>query len=492
MVNSTPVDTIHVNSVTGNDTNTGSRLSPLKSLCYALKLAQQVPAIIQLASGTYSTANGEVFPIVIPGGVLVVGNEANKGKEIVISGGGEYHSPSFGIQNITLLLLGDASVLGVTVTNSTVKGTGIWIESTTPTLVNNTLATCGREGIFTTGNATLTILDNLFVQNSASGLFMARHSRGDVLRNVFIGNHFGIVISDFATPLVANNKLSENHTAIALSRHARPVFRQNLITRNTQIGLLVNGNAVPDLGEPQSPGGNIFLDQGELDLQNLTSQKLISIGNQLNPNRVRGHLELISPDVPYFTDIEGHWAEAFIRSLERMKLTQSFTDGTYQPDEPMTRAQYAALVGAAFNPAPKRSTPKFIDVPQDFWAAEAIKVAASGGFVGGFSDSTFRPEQNVQRLQVIVSLVNGLGLVAANQDVLLTYEDIQAIPEYARTAIATATQQKIIVNYPNSKLLAPMREATRAEAAAMVYQALVAIQRASAINSPYIVLHITN
>ena len=119
---------------------------------------------------------------------------------------------------------------------------------------------------------------------------------------------------------------------------------------------------------------------------------------------------IVNPDVdiPSFSDLKGHWAEAFIRALASMDLTHGFADGNYQPDKPMTRAQYAALVAAAFNPTPKRPAPDFIDVPNDFWAYQALQIAASGGFVSGFSDRTFRPNQNVQRLQVIVSLVNGL------------------------------------------------------------------------------------
>ncbi|MEH1940605.1 MAG: DUF1565 domain-containing protein [Nostoc sp.] len=514
MVNSSLVVTLYVNPMTGNDTNTGSRLSPFKSLTRALKVTK-ITTKIHLELGTYSTASGEVFPLVIPGGATVVGNEANKGAGIIISGSGEYQSPSFGIQNITFLLVDNASLLGVTVTNPSAKGTGIWIESAAPTLANNTLSDCGREGVFTSGTAKPTILDNIFLQNTASGLTIAGHSQGEVLRNVFERNLLGIAISDFATPAIANNKLSENRTAIALSRNAQPVLRQNLIAKNTQGGVLVNGNAAPDLGNPQDPADNIFRDNNEFDLYNATTQKLVSVGNQLNPSLVKGLVELIPaspiaisatdsdapiespsplvplPSPPRFASLQldGHWAESFIQALVSMDLTHAFADGSYQPDKPMTRAQYAALVAIAFNPFPKISAPDFTDVAKDFWAYSAIQIAASGGFVGGFSDRTFRPDRNVQRLQVIVSLVNGLGLPAGHSDALEVYSDRHTIPDYARTAVATATQQGIIVNYPDPKVLAPSRSATRAEVAAMVYQALVAIGRTSAIKSVYVGLH---
>ncbi|MEH2113034.1 DUF1565 domain-containing protein [Nostoc sp.] len=488
MVNSTLVVTLYVNPLTGNDTNTGSRLSPFKSLTRALKLTK-IPTIIHLESGNYSAASGEVFPLVIPGGTTVVGNEAKKGAEILIYGSGEYQSLSFGIQNITLLLVDNACVLGVTVTNPSVKGTGIWIESAVPTLANNTLSGCGREGVFTTGTAKPTISDNIFVQNTASGLVMAGHSQGEVLRNVFQRNPLGIAISDFATPTIANNKLSENRTAIALSRNAKPVVRQNLIAQNTQGGLFVNGNAVPDLGNTQDPANNIFRDNYEFDLYNATTQNLVSVGNQLNSSLVKGLVEFISsnqvavstsysvPTESPFPELDGHWAEPFIQALVSMNLTHAFADSSYQLDKPMTRAQYADMVAIAFNPFSKILAPDFTDVPKDFWAYSAIQIAASGGFVGGFSDRTFRPDQHVQRLQVIVSLVNGLGLTAVDSDILEVYSDRHTIPDYARKAVATATRWGIVVNYPDPKVLASSRLATRAEVAAMVYQALVAIGR---------------
>lgn len=489
MVNSTLVVTLYVNPLTGNDTNTGSRLSPFKSLTRALKLTK-IPTIIHLESGNYSAASGEVFPLVIPGGTTVVGNESKKGAGILIYGSGEYQSPSFGMQNITLLLVDNACILGVTVTNPSVRGTGIWIESAVSTLANNTLSDCGREGVFTTGTAKPTISDNIFVQNTASGLVMAGHSQGEVLRNVFQRNLLGIAISDFAAPTIANNKLSENRTAIALSRNAQPVLHQNLIAQNTQGGLFVNGNAVPDLGNTQDPANNIFRDNHEFDLYNATTQKLVSVGNQLNPALVKGLVELIpnnqvavstsysdTPTQSPSPELDGHWAEPFIQALVSMNLTHAFADSSYQLDKPMTRAQYADMVAIAFNPFSKILAPDFTDVPKDFWAYSAIQIAASGGFVGGFSDRTFRPDQHVQRLQVIVSLVNGLGLPSVDSDILEVYSDRHTIPDYARKAVATATRWGIVVNYPDPKVLASSRLVTRAEVAAMVYQALVAIGR---------------
>lgn len=493
MVNSTVVKTLYVNPATGNDKNPGSsKFSPFKTISRALKESTK-STIIQLAVGNYNSLTGEVFPLLIPDGVLVVGNEGTKGRGIVIEGSGRYQSESFGWQNITLLLLGEATVMGVTVANTAAKGTGVWIESTAPSLVNNTFTKCGREALFVTGSAKPAILDNVFVQNAVSGLVMAGNSKGEVLRNIFQKNIIGIAISDSAAPIVVKNKLIENRTAIALSRQAQPILRQNLIANNIQGGVLVNGKALPNLGNKQDNGENIFRDNGEFDLNNATSQKLVSVGNKLNPAQVKGLVEFITVKKniqvvsTLFPDMAGHWAADFVEALANNNLINSLPDGTFAPDNPMTRADYAALVAAAFNPTPRHPVPDFIDVSKDFWAYNAIQIAAMGGFVGGKSDRTFRPDENVQRLQVIVSLVNGLKLPPAHKDALLCYSDRDTILDYARTAVATATQQKIVVNYPNPKQIEPSRFATRAEVAAMVYQALVAIKKDSPIKSPYIV-----
>ncbi|GAA6618964.1 DUF1565 domain-containing protein [Scytonema sp. NUACC26] len=495
MVHSTLIAPLYVDPVMGNDANSGTRSNPYRTLTRALK-ATPSAKMIQLAPGTYSSASGEVFPLVIPDGVIVLGNEATKGKGISISGSGEYRSQSFGTQNITLLLQGDAQLIGVTLTNPMAKGTGVWIESTSPTVANNTLTKCGREGVFVSETAEPVIRDNLFVQNTIAGLVMARHSKGEVLRNVVQKNSLGIAISDFAAPLVAHNKVSENSTGMAFSRKAHPVLRHNLIEKNIQDGLLINGEAIPDLGSPQEPAGNIFRNNGRFDVRNVTSKKLISVGNQLLVSQVRGLVELVTlPENSVqpvsvktkFTDMAGHWATAFVEALLKKNLISPFPDGTFQPDAPITRAQYAALVAGAFHPVAKRQVPEFTDISKDYWAYDAIRITAQSGFVSGFNNRTFRPEQPVLRLQAIVSLVSGLSLSAKFSEDLVNYSDRNTIPKAALSAVATATDNKIIANFPDPKLIQGNREATRAEVAAMVYQALVAIGTVPAIDSPYIV-----
>lgn len=487
--------TLYVNPANGNDRGAGSATTPLQTLTRAIALAK-VGTTIQLAVGTYNTTSGEIFPLVIPTGVMVLGDEPNKGKGIVISGSGTYASPSFGNQNITLRLDSNAQLRGVTVTNSAERGTAVWIESTSPIVANNTFTRCSREGAFVTGTGKPLILDNVFSENAASGLFLVRNAKGEVRRNLCQKTGYGIALSDQAAPLITDNKLIGNNSGIFLSREARPVLRRNLIEQNTNGGLVVTGNAQPDLGNTQDPAGNILRNNGQADLQNSTPITLISVGNQLNPAKIQGQVVFRSSQLPapltgptQFNDLSGHWAAAFVQGLVTRGLIRGFPDGTFRPQANITRAEYAAIIAKTFDLPRARGTGTgvFTDVPANFWAAAAIQKAASMGFISGFPDKTFRPGQNLTRVQALVSLVSGLGLTGGNPNLLLFYSDRAQIPSYATDAIATATQRRLVVNYPTPNQIEPMRTISRAEVAALIYQALVSSGRAQVIASSYIV-----
>lgn len=191
-----------------------------------------------------------------------------------------------------------------------------------------------------------------------------------------------------------------------------------------------------------------------------------------------------------FSDVSSnYWASSFIQELASRDVIKGFPDGTFRPNDPVTRAQFAAMVRKAFNAQSVRSATTFIDVPANYWAAEAIQAAYTTGFLAGYPGNAFRPNENIPRAQVLVSLANGLTY-ASNTNVETTlqlYTDASEIPGYARGSIAAATERRIVVNYPDVQLLNPNRAATRAEVAAFIYQALVSTNQVAAIQSPYIV-----
>ncbi len=191
-----------------------------------------------------------------------------------------------------------------------------------------------------------------------------------------------------------------------------------------------------------------------------------------------------------FYDVSSnYWAAPFIQELAQRGVIAGFPDGSFRPDAPVTRSQFAAMIRKAFNKQQERQPINFVDVSSNYWAYSAIQEAYSTGFLSGYPGRVFRPTQNIPREQVLVSLSNGLDYVASGnvESTLANYNDAYNISSYARSPIAAATERRLVVNYPNTKFLSPKGTATRADVAAYIYQALVSTNQANVINSPYIV-----
>lgn len=190
-----------------------------------------------------------------------------------------------------------------------------------------------------------------------------------------------------------------------------------------------------------------------------------------------------------FNDVSSnYWASPFISELARRDIIAGFPDNTFRPDQPVTRAQFAAIVRKAFAKSPERNANNFVDVPANYWASSAIQEAYRTGFLSGYPGNRFQPEQNIPREQVLVSLASGLDYNSNNSAILSQYySDDSSISSYARNPIAAATEREIVVNYPNVRFLNPTSTATRADVAAFIYQALADAGQVSAINSAYVV-----
>lgn len=195
-----------------------------------------------------------------------------------------------------------------------------------------------------------------------------------------------------------------------------------------------------------------------------------------------------SSTVSYSDVPSDYWAYPFIAALTQRGIVTGFEDGTFRPDQPLSRAEYAAQVQQIFEQSREEAI-AFKDVPSDFWARSAIDTAVRVGFLRGYPGGVFEPTQQIPRYQVLLSLVNGFRLQppADPNEAVQTYQDGNQLPEYSIPAIAAATDNGIVVNYPDVNILKPNQPATRAEVAAMVYQSLVATGDAEPIESPYVV-----
>lgn len=197
---------------------------------------------------------------------------------------------------------------------------------------------------------------------------------------------------------------------------------------------------------------------------------------------------IIPPPIAFNDVPNNFWGRRFIDVLSSRGILKGFPDYSFRPNQPVNRAEFAAILQKAFDQEPSKTAIAFQDIPAKFWATSAIDQAISAGFLKGYPKKTFKPQQNITRVQVLVALVSGLNLKAptSQNQILSVYKDAKNIPAYATSKIAAATVNGLVVN-PNPQILAPNKAATRAEVAAMIHQALVKRGKLQGISSQNIV-----
>lgn len=230
----------------GSDAGDGSQRSPFRSITQAI---QSVPpnSVLILSAGTYSVETGEAFPIRLPNGMTLQGNPGQRGRGIVIRGGGMWNSPSAGTQNITLIGNSGGLITGVTLTNPNTDGIGLWIESANPAVANNTISGNGGDGVWIVGNS---------------------------------------------APLLTGNQIIENRDGVVVRDVARPVLRQNIIAQNERDGVVAIAQSRPDLGTSTQPGQNVLQQNGQFQIYASTQEPILAIGNQLDTQRLAGRVDL--------------------------------------------------------------------------------------------------------------------------------------------------------------------------------------------------------
>ncbi|MCS6815392.1 MAG: S-layer homology domain-containing protein, partial [Cyanobacteria bacterium] len=208
-----------------------------------------------------------------------------------------------------------------------------------------------------------------------------------------------------------------------------------------------------------------------------------------SPTSITGLTTTASPKVSFADVPKQHWAYPFITAMAERKFVTGNKQGEFLPDKRITRAEFAALISKPLEQPVRRKSITYRDLKQNYWATKVIDEVTRTGFMDGYPKQQFRPERPMIRLEVIVALARGLGLepTVDPAKTLKVYKDYTKIPKWAVRSLAAATEAGLVVNYPDPAVLNPQRPATRAEAVAIMYQALVKVNRVQPMQSKYIV-----
>ncbi|TVY09306.1 S8 family serine peptidase [Paenibacillus cremeus] len=110
-----------------------------------------------------------------------------------------------------------------------------------------------------------------------------------------------------------------------------------------------------------------------------------------------------------YTDIRGHWAQDAILSLSSKQVINGYDDYTFQPDRPITRAEATAVLSRAFNWSKQRAV-SYTDLNESHWAYGYIAHAAQAGVIDGYPDRTFAPDQPVSRMEMTAMLARSMNM----------------------------------------------------------------------------------
>ncbi|CAM3911787.1 glycoside hydrolase family 3 N-terminal domain-containing protein [Cohnella lubricantis] len=107
---------------------------------------------------------------------------------------------------------------------------------------------------------------------------------------------------------------------------------------------------------------------------------------------------------PSFTDVSpAHPFYDVISVASQSGLARGFTDGTFRPDEPISRAETAAFLTRAYELTNGTQPVRLSDI-EGSWASDPIRTMSTNGLIGGYSDGTYRPDQTVTRAEFAVFL----------------------------------------------------------------------------------------
>jgi chitodextrinase len=183
------------------------------------------------------------------------------------------------------------------------------------------------------------------------------------------------------------------------------------------------------------------------------------VAEPVTPEEAKSDIKLI--------DIDGHWAAKDIADLIITGAIEGYPDRTFKPDHNITRAEFVKLLVSALK-LPVKTGKVFADT-DSHWAKEYIAAAHANGIAGGYTETTFGPDDLITREQMAVMVINAAKLDVVTDN--LSFTDEASISDWARSAVATAKEYGIIEGYPDQSFK-PSANATRAEASKVIVKGL--------------------
>lgn len=169
-------------------------------------------------------------------------------------------------------------------------------------------------------------------------------------------------------------------------------------------------------------------------------------------------------------DYEGHWAEGTIQKWMDAGKISGYSDGSYKPDNNITRAEFVKLVNGTidFN---KKATVAYKDVTTADWFYDYVGIAQEIGYISGYSKDSFGPNDYITREQA-ASILARIQYLNGNTAAADKFSDKSKVSSWAAESVGAAFDAGFITGY-NDGTFRPSNKLTRAEALTMLDNVLV-------------------
>lgn len=173
-----------------------------------------------------------------------------------------------------------------------------------------------------------------------------------------------------------------------------------------------------------------------------------------------------------FRDVtSAHWAFASVERAAELGLVTGYSDGTFRPDAPVTRAQFVLMLWRMCGKPAAAKAASFADASAD-WYQDALSWAVENGYVNGLSDTRFGPDAPITRQQAMAILFRLNGGQSGTELTLTgiyeqTFADSTTIASWAKDATWWAVYHELVSGVGGSRI-APEANASRAQIAAIL------------------------
>lgn len=178
--------------------------------------------------------------------------------------------------------------------------------------------------------------------------------------------------------------------------------------------------------------------------------------------------DITPPPTVSFTDLNNHWAKEEIERAAGLGFVNGYPDGTFRPQNHVTRAEFIVMIARAMELTSKGGEAiEFADLDAiPGWARPSVTEAQLAGVITGYEDGTFRPNQLINRTEMAAMVMRALNIVP-DQALKPTFADTDSIAVWAHPFVAAAADAGLI-NGRGNNLFVPAANATRAEAVVLI------------------------